>query len=120
MKSLAVLLVVYLFFAVVVSVIHVCFHVPEAFVMLGILGPLMLIVMSIITPGFIKMLIRLHHTGHASWEEIFSVYSLVPQYFVCQYMFLMIISSGLVLLIIPGIYGAIRFSLWPYCFFRSQ
>lgn len=64
--------------------------------------------------GFINLMFKIHDTGEGSVGDIFTRFYLAPRLFAAAILFGLILLGGLILLIIPGIYWAIRFSLFPY------
>lgn len=64
--------------------------------------------------GLIQLVFNVHDKTESSVADIFSRFYLAPRLVGTALIFGLIVVGGLVLLIIPGIYWALRFSLFPY------
>jgi hypothetical protein len=64
--------------------------------------------------GFINLMFKIHDTGEGSIGDLFTRFYLAPRLWGAACLFGLIFMGGLLLLIIPGIYWGVRFSLFPY------
>lgn len=71
------------------------------------------IISIIIGIGFIKMLLRIYNGENPPLKEIFSAYGVFWKYIGASILYSLIIVGGLILLIVPGIIWAIKYSFTP-------
>lgn len=88
-------------------------YMPQGSFLLTLLG---LLVLSFIRAGFIRMLLQLHDTGSSAINVMYEHFSDNLFFFFVAFIYYVAVSLGLFLLIIPGIYIAIRWSLAFYIF----
>ncbi len=72
------------------------------------------ILQIIISMGLIKISLRFCDNKKATFSELFSCSHLFFKYLVGSIFYILIILGGMILLIIPGIIWAIKFSFFPY------
>lgn len=65
--------------------------------------------------GFNKIALELCDRGKSSVKELFSCFKLAPKCFAAAILYSIAVAGGLILFIVPGIFIAIRCSLFPYC-----
>lgn len=64
--------------------------------------------------GFIKIMLRLIHDEFVEVMDMFNNYRTFLSYFVASFLYGIAVALGLLLLVIPGIFVAIRFQFYPY------
>jgi hypothetical protein len=64
--------------------------------------------------GFIHLMLIIHDTNEGAVGDVFTRFYLAPRLFGAAFIFCLIVAGGLLLLVIPGIYWGLRFSLFPY------
>lgn len=83
-------------------------------ILLGLVGNIISIILSL---GLINALLQLVNTGKGNFSDIFAVFkdiNMLINYVVGSIITGLIVIGGLILLIVPGIYLAIRLSQFPY------
>lgn len=73
-----------------------------------------MIVNMIIGMGLAKISITLARGGKPEWEDLYNQYPKTLNYLVASILFGLMVIVGLILLVIPGIYLAIRFHMYSY------
>lgn len=64
--------------------------------------------------GFIRLVLALHDTGKSSVNLLFSCFGLVQKGFFAGIIYFFIVTIGLILLVVPGIYFGLRLIFFPY------
>lgn len=64
--------------------------------------------------GFIKIYLKLVDGQKPNYSDLYSTYPFFFKYLLGSIIFSLIVVGGLILLIIPGIYFALKFLLFPY------
>lgn len=64
--------------------------------------------------GFLKINLRVHDNEKVSFADLFSCFPLFFKYVGAMVLYLLIVACGLILLVVPGIIWAIRFSFYSY------
>jgi uncharacterized membrane protein len=99
----------------VVPQIYFYFHAPEEPTMQSQLTSLMLTLVQLyLGLGFTKVILLLLDDNFAEVSDMISGFRMFTSYFVGSFLYGMGVLAGLFLLIIPGIYVAIRFQFYPY------
>ncbi len=80
----------------------------------GLIGLLGAVINALILMGVINISIKIIDGKKAEFGYLFSPYRLFFQYVVASLLYGLMVSVGLILFIIPGIYLAIRFQLFAY------
>jgi len=70
---------------------------------------------SAYTLGFTKISLVLYDTHKAHYSLIFSCIHLAVYHFIASLLYIIIVSFGLLLFVVPGIIWAIQFWFYPYC-----
>lgn len=65
--------------------------------------------------GLLKICFVLHDGGEAEFADTFSHMALGPSFLAGQILYLLMVGVGLVLLIVPGVYLGVRYSLFGFC-----
>lgn len=73
-----------------------------------------LVVSLVVSLGIIKIVLNLIDNGTKSFDPLFNQFDRIVNYFIASIVAGAIILVGLILLILPGIYFAIRLSFFPY------
>ncbi len=68
----------------------------------------------IITMGFLKIVLGFCDNEKPGFVELFSCYRLFFKYLFSTILYMLIVSGGLILLIVPGIIWSIKFQFYPY------
>jgi len=64
--------------------------------------------------GMTNVLLKLRDRGRAEFADLFNIFDRVPFFMVSMFIVLVVVAIGLVLLIVPGIYLAIRLQFVGY------
>jgi len=64
--------------------------------------------------GFIRLALTLHDTGSASVALLFSEVKKFPKILGAWFLYLLIVSIGLLLFVVPGLYISFRIMFFPY------
>ncbi len=89
--------------------------VPPIFYVIYFIGSLFILLIYYgFLAGFIQLLFKIHDKGTGTVSDIFSRFDLAPRMWVTGLLYGLIVCGGLILLIIPGIYFAMRFALYPF------
>lgn len=64
--------------------------------------------------GYIRIALDLHDTSYSNFKRLFSCFPLIFKVFIAQLLFTIMVSLGLILFIIPGIYLMLRCGLYAY------
>jgi len=75
------------------------------------------IVSSVLTIGAVLISLKLARGEHTVYNDLVPPWSLIWRYYVLSFFMIIIIVIGLILLVIPGIYLAIRFSMAIFALF---
>src|SRR3989344_757157 len=78
-----------------------------------ILGLAMTVFLIILRIGYTKIFLRLHDGESPKFLEIFQEYKPFWKYLGVSILYPLVVFAGLILVIIPGIFWAVRFSLSP-------
>ncbi len=73
-----------------------------------------------ISLGYFKVATDLVDEKAPEFKELFSCFSLLLKYLVASILYLIIVSVGLVLLVIPGVIWAVQFGFYPYAIVRDR
>lgn len=73
-----------------------------------------MIVNMIISMGLAKISITLARGGKPTWEDLYNQYPKIINYLIASILFVLMVLVGLILLVVPGIYLAIRFHMYSY------
>jgi len=79
-----------------------------------LLALIMFVVIVMLVLGFIRLVLTLHDTGSASVSLLFSEVKKFPKSLGAWFLYLLIVSTGLLLFIVPGIYMMFRFMFFSY------
>jgi hypothetical protein len=88
--------------------------VSKYFIILSIFLVISLFVGIGIYLGFIRLVLALHDTGKSSVNLLFSCFGLVQKGFLAGIIYFFIVTIGLILLIVPGIYFGLRLAYFPF------
>jgi hypothetical protein len=64
--------------------------------------------------GIIRMCLALYDGGQPTFADLFSVPTLWPIYLAGQLLYLALVAIGLVLMVVPGVYLAVRYALFGF------
>jgi hypothetical protein len=64
--------------------------------------------------GFVRLVLALHDTGKSSVNLLFSCFGLVQKGFFAGIIYFVVVTIGLTLLIVPGIYFGLRLIFFPF------
>lgn len=64
--------------------------------------------------GMNNVSLKLRDQGRAEFADVFNIFNRVPFYIVASVMLLVVVSIGLLFLVIPGVYLAVRFQFVSY------
>ncbi len=78
-----------------------------------VLGFLAMIFLLILRIGYLKIFLRMYDNEKPKFSDLFSEYPLFWKYLGVSILYPLVVSGGLILLIIPGIIWAVRFSFSP-------
>ena len=70
--------------------------------------------MSIPEGALLRVALRLREAGDWNREDLAMAVRLAPNFFVCKMTYLLMVSAGLLLAIVPGVYLAVRFAPWSF------
>jgi uncharacterized membrane protein len=73
-----------------------------------------MIVNMIVSMGMAKIAITLARGGKPAWDDLYNQYPKIVNYFIASFLFGLMVIAGLILLIVPGIYLALKFHLFSY------
>lgn len=75
-------------------------------------------IVAVVRSGYIRMLLRLHDTGVSSAREVFEEFKIIFnfKFAVLSFIYVFCVCLGFMILIVPGIYLAARWSLAYYIF----
>jgi hypothetical protein len=73
-----------------------------------------------ISLGYFKVATDLVDEKAPEFKELFSCFSLLLKYLVATILYLIIVSVGLFLLVIPGVIWAVQFGFYPYAIVRDR
>ncbi len=73
-----------------------------------------------ISLGYFKVSTDLVDGKDPEFKELFSCFSLLLKYLVATILYLIIVSVGLVLLVIPGVIWAVQFGFYPYIIVKDR
>lgn len=79
-----------------------------------------LILFAGLEAGLLRIYLALSKGGDARYRDIFSVLGLGPSFLGAQLLYLGLVAFGLVLLVIPGVYLAARYSLFGFAVAGGQ
>lgn len=68
----------------------------------------------VIDAGLIAIMLKLHDGREAKAVDVFSQYPIVFQYFVATVLYSLMVILGFLLLIVPGVYLALRYQFYAY------
>lgn len=74
----------------------------------------------VIDAGLVYILLRLHDGKEVKVSDVFSQYPITFRYFVASVIYALMILLGLLFLIIPGIYIALRYQFFNYSLIDKQ
>lgn len=80
----------------------------------ALIGIIFMLFVMILKLGFIRITLDLHDGKRVSYKQLISQPNLFPDYLIATILYVLIILGGLILLIVPGIIWAIKFSLYDY------
>jgi uncharacterized membrane protein len=63
--------------------------------------------------GFIKIALEFHDHEASTFKSLFSCGRLLWRGFVCNLLYNLLVAIGMILLILPGIYFAVKYAFWP-------
>lgn len=75
---------------------------------------LLTLIQLFLSLGFIKIMLRLVQDKHVEVTDMFNNFRPFLSYFVASFLYGIAVALGLLLLIVPGIFVAIRFQFFPY------
>lgn len=73
-----------------------------------------MVVNMVVSMGLAKISITLARGGKPTWEDLYNQYPKIINYFVASLLFGLMVIVGLILLVVPGIYLALKFHLFSY------
>ncbi|HEV7218860.1 MAG: hypothetical protein ACHP8A_18735 [Terriglobales bacterium] len=65
--------------------------------------------------GFLHACLTLYDQGQPTFADIFSYLALGPKFLAGQILYLLMVLVGLLLLVVPGAYLSVRYSLFGFC-----
>ncbi len=86
-------------------------HFPIASLLIGLLVFIITLIFSV---GLVRILLNIYENKKLAIQNLYEDYQLVPYYFLASLLYGVIVLVGFVFFIIPGIYLAIRLSMWQY------
>lgn len=75
---------------------------------------LLTLIQLFLSLGFIKIMLRLVQDKYVEVADMFNNFTPFLSYFVASFLYGIAVALGLLLLIVPGIFIAIRFQFYPY------
>ena len=73
-----------------------------------------LIALALVEIGIINVALKLARGGEAKFDHLISGMSVLIKFLIASFLYYMIIFAGLLLLVIPGVYLAIKFGFYGY------
>lgn len=73
-----------------------------------------MVINMIVSMGMAKIAITLARGNKPEWEDLYNQYPKIINYFVASILFGLMVVVGLILLIVPGIYLALRYHMYSY------
>lgn len=87
---------------------------PHFYLFYGLCELFLFLIYYGFTAGMIRMLINIHDKNTGNVSDLFSRFYLAPRLWITSILYGLIILGGFILLIVPGIFFAIRFSLYDF------
>jgi len=75
---------------------------------------IMFVVIIVLVFGFMKLVLTLHDTGSAKVSLLFSEINKFPKALGAWFLYLLMVGTGLLLLVVPGLYIMLRFMFFSY------
>jgi hypothetical protein len=79
-----------------------------------VIGAAGLPVQMIFTLGLMKIALRFADNPKGAWRDLLVNYRLFFRYVIASFLYALLVTCGLILFIVPGIYWAIKYSFFPY------
>jgi len=70
--------------------------------------------------GYFKLVNDIADGKSPEFKELFSCFSLLPQYFLSRILYALVVTIGLVLFIIPGVIWAVQFGFYPFVIVKER
>lgn len=80
----------------------------------GIIGLAAIILQLLVNLGLNKIALLLHDGAKPKWTELFSQYPLLLKYLGASILYGVAVAGGLILLVVPGIYLAIKYTFFSF------
>jgi len=93
------------------AVLPILFKYAPVFILLALI---MFVVIVVLVFGFIRLVLTLHDTGSASVTLLFSEVKKFPKALGAWFLYSTIITIGLLLFVVPGLYMIFRFMFFSY------
>jgi len=65
--------------------------------------------------GFLRLCLALQNGGEPTFADTFTHLAMGPKFFAGQMLYLLMVAIGLLLLLVPGVYLAVRYALFAVC-----